>query len=793
MSEQREQPTPQADKSPIVHLSTRNPSVDWAERLQFPKGLLNAFERLSLFLEKPINRLVRENTLNPLFHTGTITLFLLFVILGTGVYLTMFYQFGFEASYVAVSNIESNFVGRIVRALHRYASGGAVIFALLHGWRTFFQDRFRGPRWLAWVSGIGMAAIFWLIGISGYWMIWDQRAQVLNQTLINLLKNSRIGTAFLVNNLVTNKAESGWIFILLITSIHLGLSALVGLFYWLHIKRLSRPKWLPPRSLILIISSLLVIAAVLIPVGMLASIGPTQLPESISADLFFLFYLPAGLNWQPLILWGSSILLIALAIAIPWLLKGKTRPPIIVDSERCTGCTLCAKDCPYKAIEMVERQDESRHKFLAKIDSKMCVACGICVGTCTPRAMTFGDRPAEPLWEETLARISELSGEPVKLVFTCERHAYQGGNSHLRGEAAHRDEGGPLMQIVPLPCIGMAHPNLATQALEAGASEVHFIGCPPEDCANREGNVWMQARLDRQRLPKLKSSYAKASIFSSWLPPNDFSQALENPNRYRKSTSYNLDLSKINWRHFIPAILLLSVVFAIQILLSDLFYQPYPEEIALVEIALNHKAGYPIKEAESNPEPEIGLVHPTRLILKVDENIQLDQSYPPQGRDSVSVAFEQISLTPGAHYIQLTQFDRPGQIEGQLLFDELVSFRNRGILRLSYSDAHVSGDPTAGRDLFFESSLGASASCHICHSLEPGENKVGPSLAGIGIRAAERVPGMTAEAYLRESILDPDAYIVETYSAGIMLPDLNEKLSDEQIDDLLAFLLSMKY
>ncbi len=616
MSEQYKQPSSQTDTSLKNKLAALNPSVDWVERLNFPKRLLNAAERFSLVIEKTISRLVRENKFNPLYHTGTITIFLLFVILGTGVYLTMFYQFGFEASYEAVSNIEANFIGRIVRAAHRYASGAAVIFALLHGWRTFFQDRFRGPRWLAWSSGVVMAVLFWLIGISGYWMIWDQRAQVLNQTLINLINNSPLGTSFLVNYLITEAAGSGWVFILLVTTIHLGLSALVALFYWLHIKRLSRPKWLPPRYWIAVFSALLVIAVILIPVGMLPPLDPTRLPANISTDLFFLFYLPAGLNWQPIILWGGVALLITLLSAIPWLLNGKPRPPIEVDTERCTGCTLCAKDCPYKAISMIDRPEGAKHKFLAKIDPKLCVACGICVGTCAPLAMTFRETPAEPLWDATVARISKGGGEPVKLVFTCERHAFQGARQHLRGDLASREEGGPLVQIVPLTCIGMAHPNLATRALEAGASEVQFIGCPPEDCANREGNLWLQERLDRKRLPKLKSNFRDAPIFSDWLPPHDFTIALEKPNDQREATSYNLELSQIKWRNFIPAILLLIIIFAAQIWLSDRPFEPFPENLAVLEIALNHKSGYPIKGSAATVEPDVGLIHPSRLILK---------------------------------------------------------------------------------------------------------------------------------------------------------------------------------
>ena len=164
-------------------------SVDWELRQGTPvRKVLNFFERISLALEKPIAKIVGKPELNPLYHTGTITTFLLLVILVTGAYLTFFYQFGFDSSYQAVSRIEANFVGRIIRAAHRYASAAAVFTALLHGWRTFFQDRFRGPRWLAWVSGIVMAAMVWLIGITGYWLIWDERAEVLNLKLFSIFE-----------------------------------------------------------------------------------------------------------------------------------------------------------------------------------------------------------------------------------------------------------------------------------------------------------------------------------------------------------------------------------------------------------------------------------------------------------------------------------------------------------------------------------------------------------------------------------------------------------------------------
>jgi nitric oxide reductase subunit C len=113
-------------------------------------------------------------------------------------------------------------------------------------------------------------------------------------------------------------------------------------------------------------------------------------------------------------------------------------------------------------------------------------------------------------------------------------------------------------------------------------------------------------------------------------------------------------------------------------------------------------------------------------------------------------------------------------------------------LNLSFVDSSIGKDPIAGEKLYYETSLGANASCRICHSLEPGEDLVGPSFAGIATRAAGRVPGLSAEEYLRQSILDPDAFIVEGYPGGLMVPDLEDTLTDAQVDDLVAFLMTFE-
>lgn len=106
-----------------------------------------------------------------------------------------------------------------------------------------------------------------------------------------------------------------------------------------------------------------------------------------------------------------------------------------------------------------------------------------------------------------------------------------------------------------------------------------------------------------------------------------------------------------------------------------------------------------------------------------------------------------------------------------------------------------------GKALFSQSILAGNAGCITCHSLEAGKVLVGPTMAGIGARAATTVPGQTAEQYLRTSIVDTNAFLAKgcnasnpeaQCAAGIMPQDWPQKLSAQEIDDLVAYLLTLK-
>ena len=111
------------------------------------------------------------------------------------------------------------------------------------------------------------------------------------------------------------------------------------------------------------------------------------------------------------------------------------------------------------------------------------------------------------------------------------------------------------------------------------------------------------------------------------------------------------------------------------------------------------------------------------------------------------------------------------------------------------------GDPEAGERLYTSFTIGRADApgCVTCHSLVPGEIKVGPSHAGVASRAAEVIQqsnytgsATTAEGYLRESILDPNLYVESGFVPGVMYQGYSSTLSEGQLADLVAFLLTLE-
>jgi len=347
-------------------------------------------------------------------------------------------------------------------------------------------------------------------------------------------------------------------------------------------------------------------------------------------------------------------------------------------------------DCPYNAIQMVERDDGTPHKYVAIEDPSLCVSCGICVGSCDAVAITMGDIPPVMLWEEVssclMAAKTERGVEQLKVVFTCERHAAHGAKAYLEHSANIPE--GMEVEVITLPCVGTAPPDLLTRTLDAGVAEVLVVGCPPDDCANREGNYWAEQRLIRERVPRLKRPYAYAPISAYWLPPDDFSQAIEagmlptEDNGGGQSVDYleqRRMFTELSWRNYIIAFLLLAAVMVLQVLLTDLPINHYPDPPPAMTQAIVADLVEPIGRTSYistilGPELALTLEVDGQLVY----NEMVDTADLLQAK-STPFYFEH-ELDPGDHQLRLTLADDDSDITF-VLFDEQVPLEAGQIFR----------------------------------------------------------------------------------------------------------------
>lgn len=102
------------------------------------------------------------------------------------------------------------------------------------------------------------------------------------------------------------------------------------------------------------------------------------------------------------------------------------------------------------------------------------------------------------------------------------------------------------------------------------------------------------------------------------------------------------------------------------------------------------------------------------------------------------------------------------------------------------------GDPEVGMTLFQTFQIDAGFACSTCHWVDREDQLIGPGLLNIGARATARVEGVSAEDYIRSSIINPDVYIVEGFSDDLMPENWAEIYSEEEINHLIAYLFTLQ-
>src|SRR5690606_10800287 len=401
----------------------------------------------------------------------------------SGIYIFIFYNINPRHAWDSVEAMSDNIFNGWMRSIHRYSSDLLVIFILLHMLHTLITSKFK--RLVSWISGVISFLIVIIIGVTGFILVWDQKAKLAGYLTAKLFSSLPIFDPFIAVACLLNDLNTVGGFFKVALFGHIVFSLVTVIIIWIHLLRISKPKLFPPKKLMIYIVIALGIIAIAIPVKSDPPAQMSNLPVQTTFDWYYYFgyYLmklfTVNQNW--LILIGSGVIL----SVIPYFIKRKNNPPVYIDLEKCDACNLCSYDCPYEAIDMLPYNGERK----AILSPDKCVGCGICIGSCAEHAISHPNFP-------------ELNIQPRKksdiAVFSCSYLPEPEWPSEL--DILH----------YRVQCTGSVMPKDVQQMLDNNCEKVAILGC--EDCYYRLGKNWTINRFLRKRPPAFSKKFDASKV-----------------------------------------------------------------------------------------------------------------------------------------------------------------------------------------------------------------------------------------------------------------------------------------
>ncbi len=237
----------------------------------------------------------------------------------------------------------------------------------------------------------------------------------------------------------------------------------------------------------------------------------------------------------------------AAAKAVDLMAKGRViKEPFCanINPTVCTGCHLCAKVCPYNAIEGEVKEPH-------QVIEAACVSCGTCAGECPVGAITMPGFTDEQILRQIDAALLDQAEKKI-IVFTCNWCSYAGADQAGIAKIQYPSSS----RIIRTMCSGRISRKFIERAFEKGAGAVLMTGCrlteKGSDCHYNYANVqtrkrfekwkkWVKQKgIDPKRLQLQWVSASEGKILAQKL--NEMEEVLDHYNknpkiRYKKSTS----------------------------------------------------------------------------------------------------------------------------------------------------------------------------------------------------------------------------------------------------------------
>ncbi len=167
----------------------------------------------------------------------------------------------------------------------------------------------------------------------------------------------------------------------------------------------------------------------------------------------------------------------------------------VVDLEKCNSCGVCARVCPFSAIEV-----DIKAKTGARVITAACAGCGACAAECRFDAIDIIHFEDEQILAQISAALAEAPERKI-ITFLCNWCSYAA--SDLAGVS--RFSYPPNNRFIRVMCSARVDEDYIWHAFKLGAPVVLLSGCHIGDCHYINANHWTLRRADRMwnRMEKL--------------------------------------------------------------------------------------------------------------------------------------------------------------------------------------------------------------------------------------------------------------------------------------------------
>jgi quinol-cytochrome oxidoreductase complex cytochrome b subunit len=217
--------------------------IDWVEE----RSGLVSLNKYLLFRNVP-----KDISWLQTLGAALITTFLIQAV--TGVILAMYYHPTPEGAFESIRYItDTATLGWLVRGMHKWGSSIFVILLFLHMGRVFLMGSYKYPREMTWLTGAILFLMVMFMSLTGYLLVFDQRAYWASIVAININ-----GTAPILGPYIAEFLKVGPEFsentLSRFYSLHMlavpgGIMALIGLHLYLVIRLgVTSPPWSKHRA-----------------------------------------------------------------------------------------------------------------------------------------------------------------------------------------------------------------------------------------------------------------------------------------------------------------------------------------------------------------------------------------------------------------------------------------------------------------------------------------------------------------------------------------------------------------